>query len=172
MDILIRNATIQDFEAIADIKIAGWQTAYRGIIDDNFLDNMNREQEIEKRKSNLGKENLIIAECNGKIVGFSLYRDYNKDMVSYTEADCEISSIYIEPTLKRNGIGKKIIQYIIDDLKEKGKNKMILGCLEENYSSREFYDKMGGKIFEHTKIEIENKKYGLVMYKFEIKNVI
>ena len=35
MDILIRNATIQDIESIADIKIAGWQTAYRGIIDDD-----------------------------------------------------------------------------------------------------------------------------------------
>ena len=37
MDIIIRNATIQDIEAIADIKISGWQTAYRGIIDDEFL---------------------------------------------------------------------------------------------------------------------------------------
>ena len=48
-DIIIRNATIEDVERIADIKIEGWQTAYRGIIDDDFLDNMDREKEIEKR---------------------------------------------------------------------------------------------------------------------------
>ena len=168
MDIIIRNATIQDIEAIADIKIAGWQTAYRGIIDDEFLDNMNRNQEIEKRKNNLGKESLIVAEYNGRIVGFSLYRAYNKDVASYPNADCEISSIYIEPTLKRNGIGKKMMKYIIEDLKEKGKKQMILGCLEDNYSSRAFYDKMGGKIFKNTTIGFGNKQYGLVMYKFDI----
>lgn len=169
MNIIIRNATIQDIEAIADIKISGWQTAYRGIIDDDFLDRMDRQQEIDKRKKNLGKENLIVVEYNGKIVGFSLYRDYNKDVASYPDADCEISSIYIEPTLKRNGIGKKIMKYIIEDLKEKGKKQVILGCLEKNYPSRAFYDKMGGKIFKNTTIEFGNKRYGLVMYKYDIK---
>ena len=134
----------------------------------NFFGSMDRQEEIEKRKSNLGKENLIVAECNGKIVGFSLYRDYNKDVASYPDADCEISSIYIEPTLKRNGIGRKIMNYIIKDLKEKGKKHMILGCLEENYPSRAFYDKMGGKIFKNTKAEFGNKQYGLVMYKYDI----
>lgn len=43
-DIIIRNATIEDVERIADIKIEGWQTAYRGIIDDDFLDNMDRKK--------------------------------------------------------------------------------------------------------------------------------
>lgn len=37
MNIIIRKATINDIEAIADIKIEGWQTAYRGIIDEDFL---------------------------------------------------------------------------------------------------------------------------------------
>ena len=47
-DIIIRNATIEDVERIADIKIEGWQTAYRGIIDDDFLDNMDREKKLRR----------------------------------------------------------------------------------------------------------------------------
>lgn len=49
-NIIIRNATIDDIEKIADIKIEGWQTAYRGIVEDNYLDNMDREKEIEKKE--------------------------------------------------------------------------------------------------------------------------
>ena len=62
-DIIIRNATIEDIEKIADIKIEGWQTAYRGIIDDDFLDNMDRKKEIEKKRKNIDNGvNIIVAE--------------------------------------------------------------------------------------------------------------
>ena len=36
-DIIIRNAILQDIDAISDIKIDGWKTAYKGIIDDEFI---------------------------------------------------------------------------------------------------------------------------------------
>ncbi len=34
-NIIIRNTTIDDIEKIANIKIEGWQTTYRGIIEDD-----------------------------------------------------------------------------------------------------------------------------------------
>lgn len=48
---------------------------------------------------------------------------------------------------------------------------MILGCLKENYPSRAFYEKMGGKIIKYDEIEFGNKKYGLAMYKFDINKM-
>ncbi len=104
MEIKIRRATKNDIEAIADIKIEGWRNAYKGIIDDKFLESMNKTEEIEKQRKNISKECLIVAECNNKITGFCLYRDYNKNIELYPNADCEISSIYIKPSLKRNTI--------------------------------------------------------------------
>ena len=171
-EIIIRNATIEDIEKIADIKIEGWQTAYRGIIDDDFLDNMDREKEIEKRRSNIDNGvDIIVAELNKKIVGFCLYRNYNKDTEKYPEVDCEISSLYITSRLKRNGIGRKLMQYVIELLKKEGKKKMILGCLEENYPSRAFYEKMGGRVLNYDEIEFGNKKYGLALYEYDIANI-
>ena len=93
-NIIIRNATIDDIEKIADIKIEGWQTAYRGIVEDNYLDNMDREKEIEKRRKNIDKGvNIIVAESNNEIVGFCLYRNFNNYPEKYPNADCEISSL-------------------------------------------------------------------------------
>ena len=159
-DIIIRNATIEDVERIADIKIEGWQTAYRGIIDDDFLDNMDREKEIEKRRNNIDNGvNIIVAELNKNVVGFCLYRNYNKNTGKYPEADCEISSLYITSKLKRNGIGKKLMKYVIELLRKEGKKQMILGCLKENYPSRAFYEKMGGKLCGESSCIRGDKEY-------------
>ena len=82
MIIIIRKARTEDAEAIADIKITGWQTAYRGIIDDDFLDNMNINEEIEKRKNNIkNEEDIIVAELDNEIVGFCLYRAFIKHIL-------------------------------------------------------------------------------------------
>ena len=171
-NITIRNATIKDIEEIADIKIEGWKTAYRGIIDDNFLDNMDREKEIEKRKNNIDNGvNIIVAELNRKVVGFCLYRNYNKNVEKFPEVDCEISSLYIKSNLRRNGIGRKLMKYTIELLKKEGKKKMILGCFENNYPSRAFYEKMGGIVFGYDEIEFGDKKYGLALYEYNIANM-
>ena len=151
-NIIIRNATIDDIEKIADIKIEGWQTAYRGIVEDNYLDNMDREKEIEKRRNNIDKGvNIIVAESNNEIVGFCLYRNFNNYPEKYPNAD------YVTSKLKRNGIGRKLMQYVIELLKKEGKTKMILGCLKENYPSRAFYEKMGGKVINYDEIEFGDK---------------
>ena len=48
MDFIIRNTTIKDIPAISTIKVKGWQTAYKGMIDDDYLNNMNINRTIEK----------------------------------------------------------------------------------------------------------------------------
>lgn len=45
---MIRKAEIEDVRAILEIKINGWKTAYKGIVDDEFLNNMNCEEDYEK----------------------------------------------------------------------------------------------------------------------------
>ncbi len=40
LDIKIRNVKEEDIEHIVDIKIDGWKTAYKGIINDEYLNNM------------------------------------------------------------------------------------------------------------------------------------
>ena len=35
--IIIRNVKFEDLKSVADIATRGWQTAYRGIVDDDYL---------------------------------------------------------------------------------------------------------------------------------------
>lgn len=46
-EIIIRNAEKEDVRQIAEILVEDWQKAYRGIMDDAFLDSMNVSQRCE-----------------------------------------------------------------------------------------------------------------------------
>ena len=163
--IKIRQAKIDDIEAISNIKVTGWQNAYRGIIDNEYLDNMNVEHVIRKNKANFNNKNFIVAEMNQTVVGFCGY-SYNYE--NNTEADCELIGIYVKPELKRNGIGKKLIKYVINECKTIGKRKLILWCLRKKYLAREFYEAMGGIATSIRWMPIGEKKYEMISYLYEL----
>lgn len=172
MDIKIRKAEIADAEKIAKIKIEGWQTAYREIIDSEFLDNMDINTEIEKRKTNL-KEGvkIIVAELEGEVVGYCIYRDFIKNPENFPNEDCELSALYVKSMLRGKGIGTILMKYVTQELKKQGKTKMILGCLKENYPSRAFYEKKGGIYLKTENFKIGNAEYEEIIYKFDISKM-
>lgn len=167
MEITIRNINVEDIPAVVDIQIEGWKTAYRGIIDDLFLDSVDRQSRIEQRKKDYKDGQFIVAVQNDEIVGFCRYYD-NVLSSDGQDCDCEIMALYVKPELKRQGIGKKMLNYAVSDFKNMGRNKMILWCLKENYPSRTFYEKMGGQIIGEHKIEFGGKAYQEVGFCFDI----
>ena len=167
MDIHIRKIEKEDIKLAADIKIKGWKTAYKGIIDDSFLNNMNKQKEIEKCEKYYDTTGFIVAEIDGKVVGFCRYKDIeNNEKID--NIDCEIRALYVEPELKRNGIGKELFKYAKDEFIKKNNKKMIIWCLKDNYPSRSFYEKMGGKIFRYKKEILGEKEYELVSYVYDL----
>lgn len=167
-NIKIRNIEEKDIPSVVDIKISGWQVAYKGIIEDNILNSMNREKIIEKLKNNYKENGFIVAELNNEIVGFCSYIDNNKFTPDITYIDCELSALYVKPNLKYNGIGTKLFQFVTNEFKNKNKTKMILWCLKDNEPSKKFYTKMGGEIIKERIIEIGQKSYYEVGFMYNI----
>ena len=158
-NIIIRNIKKQDIPKVADIQINGWKTAYKGIIEDKYLNAMNKEEKIKKRQKDYMLNGFVIAELNNEIVGFCRYIDNNSFSPEVEEADCELLAIYVKPDLKYNGIGTKLFQYVTNEFIKKEKNKMILWCLKDNKASKKFYMKMGGTILCERPILIGNRFY-------------
>lgn len=154
-DIIIRTIKEEDLPAVVDIGIAGWRTAYQGIIDSNYLNQMNHDDQLKKKRKNYKDNSFIVAELDGQVVGFCRYRDTSP----FSEADCELTAIYVKPDKKRNGIGRKLFEYVTNDFKHLGKTKMILWCLKENAPSRAFYETMGGTIVAEESVQIGDKEY-------------
>ncbi len=167
-NIIIRNIEEKDIPSVVDIQIDGWKSAYKGIVDDNILKSMNRNERIAKRKNDYKENGFIVAELNNQVVGFCRYIDSNKFTQDIPNIDCELLALYVKPKLKYNGIGTRLFQFVINDFKSKNKNKMILWCLKDNESSKKFYIKMGGKIIKERAIEIGEKEYLEVGFEYNI----
>lgn len=170
MDIIIRNVRKEDLPSVVDIKIKGWQVAYKGIVDDTYLTNLSNEREtrIAKMEKNYMTNGFIVAELDNEVVGFCRYIFDNSFSPEIDDVDCELCAIYVKPDLKRQGIGKELFNYVIQEQKKNNNKNMILWCLKENSNSRKFYEKMGGNLYGENEIEMGGKKYKKVGYRYDL----
>ena len=168
-NLIIRNATINDIDKIAEIKVDGWKNTYNNIIDSSILDNLSIEKEKESYLNKYSLNDVFIVENSEDILGFCRVYDYEESPYDDKNIDCEIREIYVRTDLKRMGIGSKLFTYILSYFKNKGKKKLYLGVFEENYNSRKFYEKMGGTLYKKDSPTINDKDYPTVSYLYDLK---
>ncbi len=161
-EILIRKAEIDDAAGIAKVHVDSWRTTYKGIVPDTFLDDLSYEQREPTWKKGIKENNVYIAENeNGQVIGFSAG---GKERTGKYEAYAgELYAIYILREYQGKGIGRLLVQSVVDDLKDKNLNSMLIWAIEENPACR-FYETLGGKKIDTAEIEIAGKKLIEVAY--------
>ena len=74
MNYLIRRREQRDCNSIAHVVTIAWQETYRGIVNDEFLDNLpNTEEERGKKSFNdfdINDNQQFVLEIDGEIAGF------------------------------------------------------------------------------------------------------
>lgn len=166
-EITIENVKFEDLKQVAQINVQSWQETYKNIVDKDYLNNLSIEKRLEKLLNNYKEGPFLVAKKNNEVVGFCRYKEYNDEEIS-NEIDCELTVLYVKPELKNNGIGTKLINTVKKDLMRKNKKNMIVYCLKENKIGKDFYTKMEGKIIGEKEIEIGNKVYQEVAFKFNL----
>ena len=145
-----------------------WLESYKGIIDDDFLELINTEEEIKKQA------NRIIENFDDKSLRY-LVKDNNQTIgifrIRITKYDIqdaiELGALYILSDYKKRGIGKNIWEFVINKAKELGYKKLVVGCLANN-PSNEFYKHMGAKFLQTNPLTINNKEYIENVYFYEL----
>ena len=145
---MIRNAKIEDSKTLSSLIVRGWRAAYRGLIDDEFLDNMDEEDSIDRWENMIESQNeksqIKVFEEDGHILGIIKYGEPKDTMEGRFNAEIQI--LYVEPELKGKGIGTKLFENAKDYFLKNNMNDLIIWCLKGNQKSIRFYEKMGGKI--------------------------
>lgn len=168
-NLIIRNAIVDDIEEVARLHVNSWYETYKGIISQNYLENMknNINKRIERMKNEFNLRTMIIAELNGEIVGFSEFVFSNKFSIDL-DIDCELCGLYIKNGYKNLGLGTKIFDYVINLFKEQNKKKMGLWCVKENIQAISFYQKKGGILTKEKTFTIENQEYSEVAFIYNL----
>lgn len=163
----IREVKWTDAEGIARVHVDSWKTTYKGIIPDEFLNQLSYEKRTALWVKNIESPDnyiLIAEDDNSKIVGFAVAGRRESNQV---KNGGDVTAIYILDEFQGKGIGKKLIQELFVHFKENGYQKIFVEVLEDNHS-RYFYEKMGAKFCETTTIMIHGKELNLSIYAWEI----
>lgn len=158
---IIRQAKEEDVMQIAEILVEDWQTAYRGIMDDDFLDSLSAAQRYQIEIGRYRK--YVVAADGNEILGYAWTEETKDDA-----ADCEIIALYVRYAKRKSGIGRALMQHAMDDFKKAGKKTMIVWCLKENHESRKFYEKMGGKAYKEGTHRWGDREYAMISYLYPL----
>ena len=165
---LIRKAKLEDAAGIAKVHVDSWRTTYKGIVPDSFLEKLSYEEREQIWKRGIEANQVYIAEDEeGRIVGFA--SGGQERTGKYEAYKGELYAIYLLEGQQGKGIGRNIFKAVVDDLKEKKLDSMLIWALEENPACL-FYEKLGGKKIDTAEIEIDGKKLGEIAYGWDNLN--
>ncbi|MBX9720853.1 MAG: GNAT family N-acetyltransferase, partial [Candidatus Obscuribacterales bacterium] len=117
-DITVRQASTTDAAQIAAINIRAWQRAYEGILPEALLNSLSISGAAQAWRQMLIDERAVawVIEIGGAVKGFaSLGKSMDKDASSST---AEIFTIYMEPEYANMGLGRTLLQTMIEDLRK------------------------------------------------------
>ena len=160
-NMIIRRAAEDDVWQIADILVEDWKTAYRGIIDSEYLDSMSVEERYRRELSRYRIYRVAAAEK--EILGFTW-----NEMTDDEDSDCEIIAIYIRYNKRKSGIGRALFKDSVNLFRSAGRNRMIIWCLRENAEARKFYEKMGGTVYKTGTHRWGSREYDMISYLYQL----
>ena len=139
----VRRAIPRDADAIAHVHVTSWRAAYRGLVHDDYLDDLSERERAAgwRRGIEEGPGRALIAEEAGRVVGFVALgpiRDGAPD-----PGIGEIYAIYVLPERWGNGIGGDLFAGATEELRESGFSTGVLYVLQGNDRARRFYEKAG-----------------------------
>jgi len=159
MSITIRKALLEDAYNYTDCFIACLQTAYKGIVSDDFLNNLSVEKEQRAEKF---RKSLTNPEIDVYCVTFE------KEMIGFLtthKIDSEIWSIYLLEEFRGKGHGKVMLDFALESLQHIGHKKITLWVFEENIRARRFYEN-NGLIFDGMKRDTTNYGKPLIQLRY------
>ncbi len=140
----IREAIAADARACAEVHVEGWRWAYRGLLPDAYLDRLSVEDRERMWREGFeapGGRVAWVAEAGGRVVGFCVTgpsEDADAD-----RGTAEVYAIYLLPEVVGTGVGRRLFEHAVDDLRRRGFRTATLWVLEANERARRFYERAG-----------------------------
>ncbi|MFC0864657.1 GNAT family N-acetyltransferase [Sphaerimonospora cavernae] len=140
----VRDMTEHDIRAVSTLRVTGWQTAYRGIIPDDYLDGLSVEADAERRGrlflQDSRIQNLVVEDDQG-VTGWGALGPCRDDDAADT--DGEIYALYVAPARIGTGVGRALMAELVGRAEKSGFTALTLWVLAENHRARRFYERAG-----------------------------
>jgi len=139
----IRPAVISDARDIAQVHVLTWQSAYRGVVPDEYLQALSVEKRAAFWESSIarGTPELWVAEHESLTVGWISFGP-SRDADAAPDTG-ELEAIYVLPEHWTTGTGRALWQTAKARLEQRKFSSVTLWVLEENERATRFYHAAG-----------------------------
>jgi GNAT superfamily N-acetyltransferase len=147
----IRLAEARDAAAISHVHVQSWRTTYEGLVPKEYLASLNEAERIPRWRDWLTRDIVIlVAEIDEEVVGFAGGGAVREPFGAY---DAELYTLYLLQHVQGRGVGKALLNRVVEALVRKGHRSMLVWVLEQNPAVR-FYEKAGAQHLRSKQIEI------------------
>lgn len=147
-DIAITKFDKNDANEIAKLHHDSWHNTFDKILPEVYIEKQSLQylQNIWRELfQNLKEHVVFVAKKDNKILGFIEVGPIEDTGENFSNYDSEIYKLYVDTNLKQQGIGKLLLIYGLDYLRNKGYNNTIVKAFHKNSDAIKFYENMGGK---------------------------
>ena len=144
----IRWLIRRDMAEVLDIERASFQQAWT---EENFLCCL-------RQRNCIG----MVAERNHEIVGFMIYELHKSQL--------RILNFAVDPAVRRRGVGKQMVQRLIDKLSQQRRQEISFEVRESNLEAQLFFQKMGFRALKVLRNHYEDTTEDAYYMQFRLTN--
>jgi ribosomal protein S18 acetylase RimI-like enzyme len=160
---VVRQARLEDAQAIARVEIETWRSAYAGMLPDRTLVGMSERRQTGSWSSFLRHrpEDVRVAlTAKGGIAGFGNCGPQRDKTIDYAG---EIYTLYVAPDSQGQGIGRQLLLALFGRLVAQGHGSGLVWVVRAN-PARFFYERLGGKQIMHRPIPVGGQSVPAIAY--------
>jgi ribosomal protein S18 acetylase RimI-like enzyme len=134
----IRRAVAHDAAALAQVHEATWRETYVGLMTEAW------ERILSGRSNYLAT--TYVADRAGKLVAFGSCGEQRDATFRDAGYAGEIAAVYVLKSDQRQGLGTRLMQTMMADLRERGMNAFTLWMPRDNIPARSLYESLGAQL--------------------------
>ncbi|WP_431953955.1 N-acetyltransferase family protein [Actinacidiphila sp. bgisy167] len=141
----VRMMARDDIDAVAAVRVRGWQAAYAEIVPRSYLDAMDAVADAERRREWFDAggsrvDNLVAADGD-EVTGWAALGPYRGEP---DDAEVgELYAIYVRPDRIGRGHGRALMAAVRARAVERGFRSLRLWVLADNAPALRFYERSG-----------------------------
>jgi ribosomal protein S18 acetylase RimI-like enzyme len=167
----LRPATAADARTLAEVQVAAWQAAYRGLIPDAKLAQFTVDYRLAGWQRALADPRgctTLVGEADGAIAGYCWFGP-TRDEDGKGEPVGEIIALNIRPAYWRRGMGRRLSESALAKMAATW-NVATLWVLKGNERAMRFYEALGFALDGEEKIDL--KLTGAPLHELRYRKVI
>lgn len=142
----IRKAQGKDFALIGALVVSNWQSTYKGLLDQTFLDNLDADRMAKQWSEYAAMDNHTVLA----VYQDNTFAGFVASMPEAEISDClYLDSLHVAPRFRGRGIGTTLINAVLQFAKGQGYSACTICIVRGNDKAGNLYHKLGAQHYKY-----------------------